>query len=488
LEKNMLYFYSPYENLIGELCEVARLFFDDVAIGSTDGQAAADAIEHTILGAGKERFTLRLAEDVRDACDVDVDLGGKDELERRRNRKRAQKNALYALLKRATGKKPLWGSLTGIRPTRLIRERMAQGQTVDEAGEAVARFFDVSPGKIDLLTRIVRAQQEAPSVDPLAYDVYVGVPFCASRCSYCSFASVELAKGAHLRDAYVDAVIEEMRASAPYFAGRPVRALYIGGGTPTALTDAQLARLIECALELYAPIYEFTVEAGRPDTMNAGNLKLLKSLGVTRLSVNPQSMVDETLRRVGRLHTAADIEAAMGLTREIGFDNINMDLIAALPGEGAADMRETLERVAKLAPESLTVHTLAIKRASKMRQAGEGHADAGVASQMVDMARDAALGMGLVPYYLYRQKYMADQLENVGYAKPGKLCVYNIDIMEETQTIAAFGAGAISKFVFDADLRIERAPNVKDVLGYIERVGEMAERKGRLAGVWNTKV
>lgn len=260
-----------------------------------------------------------------------------------------------------------------------------------------------------------------------------------------------------------------------------VRGLYIGGGTPTALTCAQLDRVIGTALECFPGAREFTVEAGRPDTLDDEKLHMLRAHGVDRVSLNPQTMNDETLRRVGRDHTAEDIRRMYDEMHGMGFSVINMDLILGLPGETAEDVARTLDAIAELTPENLTVHTLAIKRAAALRQTGY-HADEEEAMRMVELAAHRAREMGYQPYYLYRQKYMAGNLENVGYCKPGTASIYNVDIMEEIMPIAAFGAGAISKWLYPAARRIERAPNVKNIEQYIARVDEMAERKRAL---WN---
>jgi coproporphyrinogen dehydrogenase HemZ len=454
-----------------DLCDVVRLFRGECEIARE--------------GEGETRITHEIREGAHVACaygcEARVPLApdAPDELERRRRLKRGAKNALYQALKAATGRKPPWGSLTGIRPTRLLAEQRAAGKTEEEAVRALIEGFDVSPDKALLLRDIAREQSCVPAPAPGEIDVYVGIPFCRTRCSYCSFAALDLAHGAKLTGAYVEAVTREMRLVAGDLSAFRVRGLYVGGGTPTALSTEELARVLDCALQCFPGWREFTVEAGRPDTLSEDKLRLLQDAGATRVSLNPQTMNDETLRRVGRDHTAADIERVYGRMREMGFSDINMDLILALPGETIQDVARTLERVARLAPENLTVHTLALKRAAALRFT-DYVADEQAAERMVHTAADAARAMGLAPYYLYRQKYMAGNLENVGYCRPGMASLYNIDIMEEIAPIAAFGAGAISKWLYPAARRIERAPNVKNVEQYIARVDEMAERKRAL--------
>ena len=457
--------------LYNDLCDVIRLFEGECAISPEEGGSLT--IRHTVEG---EEHVVRIG-----ACEARVPLTPhtEDELLTRRLLKRAVKNAVYQAMKQATGHKPPWGSLTGIRPTRLFVEQTARGLSPEQACRALEEQFDVDPEKAALLRDIAAVQGALTMPQPGEIDVYVGVPFCRTRCSYCSFAAMDLKHGAKLTEPYVQAVIREMNLVRDELSRYRVRGLYVGGGTPTALSHGQLARVLDAALESFPGAREFTVEAGRPDTIDEEMIALLRSRGVERVSLNPQTMNDETLRRVGRAHTADDIRRVYARMRDAGFSVINMDLIVALPGETLDDVKRTLEAVAQLAPDNLTVHTLAIKRAAALRQEGYA-ADEKVAQAMVDAAAHAARGMGLVPYYLYRQKYMAGNLENVGYCRPGAASIYNVDIMEEIAPIAAFGAGAISKWLYPAARRIERAPNVKNVEQYIARVEEMAERKRAL--------
>ena len=312
--------------------------------------------------------------------------------------------------------------------------------------------------------------------------MYVGIPFCTTRCAYCSFSSGEIGDG-HLVEPYLAALEREIDAARALMdeAGLRMRALYVGGGTPTSLDARQLARLL-CRLQRAFPgATEWTVEAGRPDTLDEEKLRVLRDFPVGRISINPQTMNDATLQRIGRAHTAQDILSAYALARRIGFDHINMDLIAALPGETPADFERTLAKIRSLAPESLTVHTLAVKRSSRLHEQSYRPTETDTVQKMVERGLEAAHDMGMRAYYLYRQKYMAGNLENVGYALPGHACTYNIDIMEETTSILALGAGGISKRVQDdAEKRIRRAPNVQNIEQYTARVNEMIERKRAL--------
>ncbi len=454
-----------------DLCEVIRLFTGECAIGEEAGGALE--VRHTVEGG--EHVVRAGNAEARAALTPDTG----DVLETKRLRKRAIKSAVYQAMKRLTGRKPPWGSLTGIRPTRLLYEQRAAGASEEEACQRLESLLDVDREKVELLRDNARVQDGMEGPGPNDLDVYVGIPFCRTRCSYCSFAATDLKHGAKLTEPYVQAVIREMHLVREELSSRRTRALYIGGGTPTALTCDQLARVMDAALECFPGAQEFTVEAGRPDTIDEEKLRMLRSRNVDRISLNPQTMNDETLRCVGRDHTAQDIRRAYARMRDMGFSVINMDLILALPGEGVDDVKRTLEAVAELAPDNLTVHTLAVKRAAALRSEGYA-ADEDAAQEMVALAARAARGMGLVPYYLYRQKYMAGNLENVGYCRPGAPSIYNVDIMEEIAPIAAFGAGAISKWLYPAARRIERAPNVKNIEQYIARVDEMAQRKRSL--------
>ncbi len=398
--------------------------------------------------------------------------------------KRAAKTCLFELLGATVEKLPPWGSLTGIRPTRLLYEALEKGMTVEEGRSWLRDTFYVSESRTGLLAEILAMQEGLIGREPKEFDLYAGIPFCRTRCTYCSFAAGELGDGRRVVP-YVDALIREMELCAEMARerGLRLRAGYIGGGTPTAIAPEQLRRVIEAAQRLYPGAREWTVEAGRPDTIDRAQLAMLREMGIGRICVNPQTFHDETLRRVGRAHTSEDTLRAFALAREMGFGHINMDFIAALPGEGREDLVSSIRQAVALAPESITVHALAIKHSSKLNEQRYRQSSPEEAQRMVEEARALLEGAGYRPYYLYRQKYMAGNLENVGYAKPGCACLYNIDNMEETAPVLAFGAGAISKWLFPGrddggrDERIERAPNVRNIDEYIARAEEMAQRK-----------
>ena len=489
---------TPLPRYANELDEVLKLFWpveafaveatapltpeDEAKAQFTATPATADMETLTHLfsetgGGWRCAFTLRGESAVREQPAPDG-----EPLVVRRLQKRLCKLALYDLCKQLTGYQPPWGSLTGIRPTRLVYENMASGLSLSESAGALTDVFDVSPEKAELLRRIVTVQQTLPAPAETDADVYVSIPFCRTRCAYCSFPGEALGRGRQVAP-YLNALFAEMTAAAQLLRDRGLRlrALYIGGGTPTALDEEAFAALLAHTVACFPNPPEFTVEAGRPDTITVGKLTAMLRCGVGRISVNPQTMNAATLRAVGRDHTAAQTEEIFRLARALGFADINMDVIAGLPGETTADFAYTMARIADLNPDSLTVHTLAIKRSSRLHLEGAPLADADAVAEMTALGGATADALGMEPYYLYRQKYMAGQQQNVGYARPGAACLYNVDIMEETASILACGAGAISKRVFtDHDLRIERAPNVTNVAEYIARAPEMAARKAAL--------
>lgn len=404
----------------------------------------------------------------------------------RRETKSALKRALYRLLSEKTGRVLPWGTLTGIRPTKIPFAMLAEGKTEKEIAAYMSEVYLAGEEKIALSIEIAKREQEIlRNIDYQdGYSLYVGIPFCPTRCLYCSFPSYPLKIWEKQVDAYVEALCKELRFMAEKMKQRKLNTVYIGGGTPTTLSPQQLDRLLTVLEESFdfSNNQEFTVEAGRPDSITEEKLLALKKHKVSRISVNPQTMNQKTLDIIGRRHTVEQTREAFYLARDCGFDNINMDLISGLPGENREDMEATMQEIAKLKPDSVTVHALAIKRASRLKELWEqyknqtGALDEETARMMEQYTRQ----MGLVPYYLYRQKNMAGNLENVGYARLDKAGIYNILIMEEKQTIVACGAGAMTKLVYDGGERIERIENVKDVGQYISRIDEMIERKRKI--------
>ncbi len=395
------------------------------------------------------------------------------------------KKFLYRVLCKETGKELPWGNLTGIRPTKIAYGMLEEGKTDKEISAFLKESHYVSDEKIDLSIDIAKRERELLSDIHYegGYSLYIGIPFCPTTCLYCSFTSYPIAGYRKLVENYVDCVIKEMDYVSKKYAHKILDSVYIGGGTPTTLEAEQLDRLITALKDKFdfSTVKEFTVEAGRADSITREKLEVLKKHKVDRISINPQTMKQETLQIIGRRHTVEQVVEAYSLAREIGFENINMDLILGLPGELEEDVQNTIDRVVDLAPDSLTVHSLAIKRASKLSQwiVENGVKTLRNTDETMKIAAAGAKQLGMDPYYLYRQKNMSGNFENVGYAKPGKYGLYNILIMEEKQTIVALGAGSISKVVLP-DGRIERCDNVKDVALYIEKIDEMLERKEKL--------
>ena len=350
--------------------------------------------------------------------------------------------------------KPEWGSLSGVRPAKLMDACLREGLSPRAAKGRFMREYFVSGSRAQLcLDAALAAQEAARSLDERDVCLYVGIPFCPTRCAYCSFVSQSVEKSMKLMEPFLDALLLDIRATAAETrrAGlRPV-ALYMGGGTPTTLSAAQLDRLcaaLEREFDLSA-LREYTVEAGRPDTITAEKLRVLRAHGVGRVSVNPQTMSDSVLEAIGRRHTAQDIVDALALVRECGGFEVNMDLIAGLPTDTAGGFSRTLDAVLSLAPENVTVHTLSLKRGSGLTLAGRPLPEAGEVRAMLDEAMERLAGSGYAPYYLYRQKNMAGGFENVGWTKPGSENLYNICIMEElcSTKLVADGGKRIKRFI-----------------------------------------
>lgn len=393
------------------------------------------------------------------------------------------KAAAYYLLSRYCDKTLPWGSMTGVRPTKFATARLEAGWTEEAIISEYEDVYLTTRQKGEICCRVARREQELlqPFHFKEEYCLYVGIPFCLSRCLYCSFAAYPVSQYRDRIEDYLDALFHEMEYVAQAYRNKRLVAIYMGGGTPTALSANQLGRVIDKIYEEFDTQYvrEFTVEAGRPDSLNREKFMTMKERPVTRISINPQTMNDATLKFIGRNHTAQMTKEAFELARECGMDNINMDMIVGLPKEGIDDIRYTLQEIQKMNPESLTVHSLAIKRAAELNIQMQQYRDSitGSTNEMLTMADEYATGLGMQPYYLYRQKNIPGNLENVGYAKPGKECLYNVLIMEEKMDIIAVGAGTSTKLTFPDENRIERVENVKNVDEYIQRVDEMIARK-----------
>lgn len=474
-----------------DIHSIVKAFFADrtikVLTPETDADKAEDLLQmpdtmHGSVTFQEENVLFCIAEKVY-TWDWKKELG--IEAAFSQTYKDAFKGFLYQSLCDYTGHTLPWGNMTGIRPTKIAMSMLMEGKTEEEIQAYYQEKHAVSTEKALLSIDIAKREKQLLSTLHYedGYSLYIGIPFCPTTCLYCSFTSYPI--GAHRKrvDAYIDCLIREMDYVKEAYAHKILDTVYIGGGTPTTLEADQLDRLITALKEHFdfETVQEFTVEAGRADSITRDKLEVLYKHGVDRISVNPQTMNQKTLDVIGRRHTVEQVIEAYQMAREVGFTNINMDLILGLPGEDVEEVRRTIEEVKKLDPDSLTVHSLAIKRASKLAQWIQTHDISCIhnTDETMQIAVEGAKAMNMQPYYLYRQKNMSGNFENVGYAREGKFGIYNILIMEELQTIVALGAGSITKRVC-ADGRIERCDNIKDVQLYIEQIDEMIDRKRRL--------
>ena len=409
-----------------------------------------------------------------------------DQLSADRALQRILKLAFYDAGTAALGKEPPWGALTGVRPVKIPAKAMLAGATPAQAEKVLRDTYRVSPGRRKLAMDCAQASLAAQrSLGEQEVSLYVGIPFCPTRCAYCSFVSADVGRALKLIDPFLDALSREIRATGAMLAdaGLRVRTVYFGGGTPTTLTAPQLDRLMgELAEHIdLSACTEYTVEAGRPDTITAEKLAVLKRRGCGRVSVNPQSMSDAVLAAMGRAHRAADILGAFALVRESGIGCVNMDLIAGLPGDSADGFRASLDQVLSLAPENVTVHTLALKKGSRLME-GETPLPPGEdVAAMLDYAWRALRESGQIPYYLYRQKYMSGSFENVGWCLPGTESLYNICMMEELHTIVSLGGGGVTKLVDRHTGYIQRVANAKYPQEYIQKIDAICADKARVA-------
>lgn len=464
--------------------EVKFTIYTDVACAGQNNDTIDNGLHKTECEnkstkdkSAEDKFLNVNAPHIYTWCSTDqVDASGyKDEFKR----------FLYTALQEETGITLPWGNLTGIRPTKIAMTMLDKGEGEQDVAAFLREQHFVSEEKIALAIDIAKREREILSRLHYenGYSLYIGIPFCPTTCLYCSFTSYPISAWKERVADYLTALEQEMEATARMQQGKILDTVYIGGGTPSSLSAEELDRLITKLKDTFdfSTVQEFTVEAGRADSITEDKLRVLYRHGVSRISVNPQTMKDETLHLIGRQHTVAQVIDAFRRARKVGFDNINMDIILGLPGETKKDVEATIEAIIALAPDSLTVHSLAVKRASGLHKWIEenGVTAYNNTEETMRIAAAGARAMGMVPYYLYRQKNMSGNFENVGYSVKEKYGIYNILIMEEMQTIVALGAGSISKRVY-SDGRIERCENVKEVVQYIERIDEMIERKKRL--------
>ena len=464
------------DNFINDIHPLVRSFFPGEEI------EVSFFPEDKESGSGNGTFRTRITRD--SALILDLSLADISDTDRLRM-KNILKCRVYEELSSVLKVKLPWGTLTGIRPVRLAINHMGQGFTHKDTVEYMESFYLVSPEKSALAADIaVKEMNIIKDVNyPGSFSLYIGIPFCPTTCLYCSFTSNAIGLWKTKVGEYLDCLEMELKLVSELFSGRKPVSIYIGGGTPTTLNEEELKRLFDSVHRLFDfdGIREFTVEAGRPDSITKEKLRILRENGADRISVNPQSMNQETLKIIGRQHSVEDTVRAFQDARDAGFDNINMDIILGLPGEGEKEVSHTISEIAKLKPDDLTVHSLAVKRGSRLIEEIEKYdlLSNKNTDVMMDIAASGAREMGLEPYYLYRQKNMSGNFENTGWARPGKEGIYNILMMEEIHSIPAVGAGTVSKCVHTrTDIR--RNGNVKDVNGYISRIDEMLDRKRAL--------
>lgn len=395
------------------------------------------------------------------------------------------KKEILSISSELTGINPEWGILTGVRPLKLALDVLEKSSSREEFNFLMKEYYLVSDKKISLLNEIIDYQKKFLAKVDGSAALYVHIPFCPTKCTYCSFASEEYSSVDEV-DRYLEALYKEIDYSSELARSNNMsfESVYIGGGTPTTLTGEQLEGLLSKSISSFGinpSITEFTVEAGRPDTLDESKFEALQKCGISRISINPQSMHDATLRAIGRNHTSKQIEVCYRLAGDYDFDCINADLIAGLSDETPDEFRQSLEKIVSFGAENITIHTLSVKRGSKLKEKDPNFymKDTLRVSTMLDEAHEYLKSMGYSPYYIYRQKHQMGALENVGYCLDGKHSLYNIRIMEEKQTIFALGAGGIGKLYNPEDGSLTRIPNVGNYRVYIERIDEMLNRKNK---------
>ncbi|MGG2468596.1 coproporphyrinogen dehydrogenase HemZ [Paraclostridium bifermentans] len=469
-----------------EIAELFKLFTTQFKFIKEDEKFEKALINEFIKDEDYIKSTTKYYEnnDLKLCKEEVFNINSLNEEEIKKKSKTIIKRSIFKVLSELYDTYVPWGILTGIRPVKIVHSLLDEGLSEVEIRQNLKDNYLIKDEKIDLALDIAKRERVfIYPIDKNKISLYVSIPFCPTRCVYCSFPSNPMKQFGHLRENYVKAIVKEIKGLAKLLkeTNKEIETLYIGGGTPTTLEAEQLDNLIKALfMELdLTKIKEFTVEAGRPDTITREKLEVMKKHNVTRISINPQTMNNETLVKIGRDHNVDDIVRCFNMARNLGFNNINMDIILGLVDENVEMVRNTLERIKELSPESLTVHTLAIKRASTLKENLDKYELTRYEEMvsMINLSMEYAKFMGLNPYYMYRQKHMLGNLENIGYAKEGFECIYNIQIMEEKQSNLAVGAGAISKYVYVDEDRIERTDNVKNVEIYIDRVDEMIERK-----------
>lgn len=491
IDKHMIFLNSNKKQYLNDFSEEIRLFFplENIVFGS----------ETRLFGCNEDSVCIDLTyyfDQAQGGVFVTAVSGAysheeiglidsKNLIEIKRIEKRTGKIALFHLLQQMKPTDLPWGSLTGIRPTKLYRE--LQQKDMLQADTVFKDFYKVSQNKLDIVKKITEIQLPViNSLNDKSIDIYIHIPFCHSKCLYCSFPSriIKTNEGEEINN-YLDYLIKDIQYGAEIIqqGSYAIRAIYIGGGTPSVLSCNQFSRLLSVIKDCYFDSnIEYTIEAGRPDSIDMEKLQIMRDYGVNRVSINPQTMNDSTLQLIGRKHSIDMIYEAFNQARKVGIKYINMDLIAGLPGENAEFFGKSLEKVLAMEPDNVTIHTLAIKRSSRLHEFLNKYElpDEKEVIKMVDSGYEMSKKKGYFPYYLYRQKYMNGNLENIGYAKPDSFCIYNIDMMEDISNVLAHGANAMSKRVFRDMGRIERVPSPKDINTYYEKIDSLIESKHSL--------
>ncbi|MGL5149531.1 MAG: coproporphyrinogen III oxidase, partial [Clostridium sp.] len=403
------------------------------------------------------------------------------------DKKSSIKKIIFNALKELTGDDYPWGTLVGIRPSKIALKELQEGATEEDIVKLFKDKHEAHREKAELCIDVAKLEEKFVNKDEKNIAIYVGMAFCPTRCVYCSFASNPIAGNKKQVSPYLEALSYEIKEMSKYVEENNlnIESVYFGGGTPTAVNDEEFEGIMNSIFNSFVKtkgIKEFTVECGRPDSISLAKLNTMKKYDVSRISINPQTMNDETLKLIGRNHSSQDVIDTFNTARELGFKDINMDMIIGLPGEGLKEAEHTAKMLKALSPDSLTVHGLSLKRGSRLYEnfilkKGLGIKSQEEVSKMYKCSEELAKNLDLKPYYMYRQKNMVGNMENLGYAKEGKECIYNMQMIEDKQTIIALGADAVSKVVFLEENRIERFANVKDLREYINRVEEMVEGK-----------
>lgn len=486
---NILIEGHPYEH---DLFELIRVFFpgkEIVFVGDNQYESVneelfihsslVEQIDNNLAVSRVYSYGGLIKEVVVDISDIYI-----QGISRRKIIKNAIKKSIYDSLVFLVNSEVPWGILTGIRPIKVSHDLINSNKDTSDVKRILMNEFRIYEEKAQLMIDIAMSQRKhIYPLDENKYSLYIGIPFCPSRCSYCSFPAFAIGNNYDKVDKYVNTLIYEIKRVKEMMENKWLNTVYIGGGTPTSIRPKDLERIIATVKESFKfeNIKEFTVEAGRPDTLNLEMLKMLKSMEIGRISINPQTMNSNTLKRIGRNHDMDSIISSYNMAKDLGFDTINMDIILGLPGEDVEDVAKTLEQIEKLNPDNLTVHTLALKRGSKLSSNEDDHGEAShEIKKMLEITETKAAAMDMFPYYLYRQKQMVGNLENIGYSKLNKESIYNISMMEEKETIIGAGLGAVSKIYSPRDNTIKRLPNFKDLTEYSSRIDELINKKKSL--------